>query len=389
MTPAARVAAAGDVLDAWLEGMAVERALLRWARGARYAGSKDRAAVRDHVFDAVRRRRSAAWAGGAETGRGLMLGLLRLESQDPEVVFTGDGYAPSLLTPAEQAHLDKPIDPPPDAVALDCPDWLWDRLGKDLGADRQTVLQTFQTRAPTYLRVNLLKSDLDAAVSLLAEDGISTSAHPLAETALLVTEGARRISQSRAYQTGAVELQDAASQAVVAALLPAKGRILDYCAGGGGKALALAGASNLNIDAYDAIPARLDDLAPRAKRAAANIRILRHDDALAPPYDLVVADVPCSGSGAWRRQPEAKWNLTPERLTALESLQSDILDEAALQTAKGGRLAYITCSLLSTENETQIEKFLARKSGWTCRELRRISPLAGGDGFFFSVLDRA
>lgn len=388
MTPAARIAAAIEVLDRVREGMPAEKVLTTWARGNRFAGSKDRAGVRDLVFDALRRRASYAARGGGETGRALMIGALRAEGRDPAEVFTGEGYAPALLTPEETAYRAPPEADWPRWVRLDYPRWLDDELGRSLGEDLEEVMALMQQRAPVFLRVNLLKSTPEAAAAALAGEGIVTVPHPLSGTALCVTEGARRVHRAAAYLDGAVELQDASSQAVVEALGPPTGeaRALDYCAGGGGKALALA-ASGWRVTAHDADPGRMADLPARAARAGAEIGVVP-SGAAADGFDLVFADAPCSGSGAWRRQPEARWRLTPERLAGLTALQDTILAECAARVAPGGRLGYATCSLLRCENEDRIERFLGANAGWRLSHARTISPRQGGDGFFVALMEQ-
>ena len=388
LTPAARVAAAIEILDAIGAGAPAEQTLTRWARGARYAGSGDRAAVRDHVYDALRRWRSLARLGGAETGRGRMLGALRAAGVDPAGLFGGPGHAPGALTASEAAHFAQPP-AMTEAEALDCPDWLEPALRHSLGAEFAPVLRALQSRAPVFLRANLARGPRAAAAAALAEEGIDTIPSPVADTALEVTAGARRLRQSRAFAAGLVELQDAASQAVVAELAPASGlRVLDLCAGGGGKALALAAHAGVEIWAHDAYSARMADLPARADRAGVQIRqIARPEDAA--PFDLVLADVPCSGSGSWRRDPEGKWRLTPERLGELCDIQAQILDRGTALTAPGGRLAHATCSLLAEENTAQVAAFLDRHPGWRLDRQMRWTPLQGCDGFHLAILTHA
>lgn len=383
MTPAARLSAAIEVLDRVLAGAPAEQALVNWARASRFAGSGDRAAVRDLVFDALRCRRSFAALGGAETGRGLVLGGLRAAGVDPAPLFTGAGHAPAALTAADAGQ------DPQGAAALDLPDWLAPQMQADLGADFAAVAETLRHRAPVFLRVNLARGTRAQARAALGGEGIETAPHPLAETALLVTAGARRIAASAAYGAGVVELQDAASQAVTEALPLADGmKVLDYCAGGGGKTLAMAARARLRIAAHDADPRRMRDLPARAKRAGVKVTLLETPAlAGAAPFDLVLADVPCSGSGSWRRAPEGKWLLTPDRLAQLVGIQSKILRDAAALVRPGGWLAYATCSLLSVENGAQIDGFLAQ-GGWEQVLRRRLTPLDGGDGFFVALLQR-
>jgi 16S rRNA (cytosine967-C5)-methyltransferase len=245
-------------------------------------------------------------------------------------------------------------------------------------------------RAPVFLRVNTARLTRDEAQARLALDDIATVPHDLAETALQVVANERKIAGSSAYIGGLVELQDAASQAVVAALPLEPGRrVLDYCAGGGGKALAMAARAPLRLFAHDADPRRMRDLPGRAERARVSISLLDSERLEREgPFDLVLADVPCSGSGSWRRAPEAKWLLTQDRLDHLCSVQAAILDRVAATVSDRGKLAYATCSLLDAENRCQTEAFLRRNPGWTRNSEQIWTPLHGGDGFYLAVLAR-
>jgi 16S rRNA (cytosine967-C5)-methyltransferase len=382
MTPAARLSAAIEVLDRWLAGAPAEKALTNWARASRYAGSKDREAVRDLVFEAIRCRRSHAALGGAETGRGLILGGLRERGEDAEALLTGQGHAPAQLTAAERAG----GAPPEGEAALDCPGWLAGDLRASLGAAFAPAMAALRRRAPVHLRVNLAKADRDRAAARLTAEGVGTRPHPLSPAALEVVSGARRVQATAAWAEGWIELQDAASQAVADTLpLVPGGRVLDFCAGGGGKTLALAARGAAPLFAWDADPGRMRDLPARAARAGAAVTVLA-DPAAAAPYDLVLCDVPCSGSGAWRRSPEAKWRLDRAGLDRLRATQAAILDAAAPLVAPGGTLAYATCSLLDAENGAQVAAFLARSPGWRLALQRVLTPLDGGDGFFVAHL---
>jgi len=385
MTPGARVSAAIEVLDAIAGGLSAEQALTRWARQSRFAGSKDRAAVRDHVFDVLRQRRTAAHFGRGETGRALMIGMLHGQGGDLDVFFTGEGHAPTPLSAEER---DFPAAPEDRATRLNLPDWLLPRIEAALGDKTDTAAKMLQQRGPICLRVNLARTDVATVRQMLAEDLVETESNPLADAALTVTEGARKIRNSRAYTEGLVELQDAASQAVVADL-PAGGRVLDYCAGGGGKALALAMDGTRSVTAHDIDPRRMSDLPPRASRAG--VEIATADTAqveVGSPYDLVLCDAPCSGSGAWRRAAEGKWTLTPARLTELTKIQDRILDDAARLVAPQGVLAYATCSLLREENEDRVAAFLARHPEWHLVREKRFDVTPEGDGFFAAQLTR-
>ena len=382
MTPAAREAAAIEILDRWRDGQAVEAALTHWARASRFAGSGDREAVRDLVFQAVRRARSAAALGGCG-GRGLLLGLARGAGRTPEG-WTGERHTPVPLTGPERAVLAAPLPALTRGEALDCPDWLLPRLDVALGAATDPVLALMRDRAPVFVRVNRARADPASVAADLAAQGIETRPHPLADTALEVTANARRLRNAPALQDGLVELQDAASQAVALDFARhARGPVLDYCAGGGGKALALA-AEGFVVTAHDADPRRMRDIPARANRAGAQIDILT--SAPSGRWPAVFADAPCSGSGSWRRAPEAKWAFTPARLAELTATQDAILARCATLTAPGGVLGYATCSVLEDENEARVRAFLATHPGWRIEAERRLSPLDGGDGFYLAVL---
>lgn len=384
MTPAARIAAAIEILDEITGGQAAEQALTRWARRSRFAGSKDRAAVRDHVFEALRHWRSDAARGGGRTGRARMIGRLRAVGADLEALFSGEGHGPAPLTAMEQ---DAGREPEAGAEALDLPDWLWAEMRADDRVDLDAVAHQSKQRAPVTLRANMRQIRPEALQAALLDEGITASPNPRAKAALTVRDGARRLQQSRAFAEGLFEMQDASSQAVVEAL-PPSARALDYCAGGGGKSLALA-AIGARVTAHDRDPGRMRDVPERATRAGCAIELARTAEELSGRrFDVVLCDAPCSGSGAWRRQPEAKWTLTPERLAELQQIQGDILDQAMGYLSDGGILAYATCSVLSCENEGVVEAFLARHSGWQCAFHQRWLVDAEGDGFFTAHLTR-
>ena len=388
MTPAARVQAAIDILDAWQHRHdGLDRVLTRWSRSHRFAGSKDRAAIADHVYDAVRRLRSAGWVSGmAEpTGRDLMRGCLILRDSDPAEVFTGANYAPPPLTAAERTK--RPLQDAPRAVRLDYPDWMNGMLA-DLP---EAVLDAQRHRAELDLRVNTLKANVTQAEAALVAEDIRTEPGPLSPVALRVTEGGRRVAASKAYANGLVEIQDAASQAAIADARARPGEtVLDLCAGGGGKTLALAAAmeNQGQIIAHDSAPQRIAGLPERADRAGAKISTITTAalGTLSGQCDLVVVDAPCSGSGAWRRNPDAKWRLTADRLTELNRIQSDVLDTAVRMIRPRGRIAYITCSMFAVENTEIVNDFLARHPGFSLTRNRQFTHLDGADGFYVAIL---
>ncbi len=390
MTPAARLSAAIEILDLYLGGTPAEKALTNWARRSRFAGSKDRAAIRDIVFDCLRRRESLMASAGARTGRACVAAYAVEEHgwDATQQLFSGEGHAPSALTEAETAALSSQA-PQPLCARYDLPDWLIPRFDAAMGAASLQVAHELKSRAPVFVRVNTRRSTRAEVAAMLAQDGIATTPHPRVETALAVTENPRRLTASPAYRDGLIELQDASSQAVCAALPQAR-RMLDYCAGGGGKVLAYGAAHDAQLYAYDANPARLRDLPDRASRARIKVALLDQQGCKkAAPFDLVLTDVPCSGSGSWRRAPEGKWALTPEKLDDLIALQARVMDEAAQLVTPGGCLAYATCSVLREENEDQVAAFLARSPGFSLTYQQRFAVCDQGDGFFVAHLTQA
>jgi len=385
MTPGARVAAAIEILHDMTDGLAAEQALTRWARRSRFAGSKDRAAIRDHVFDVLRVRSTAAHYGKGPTPRALMIGMLHQQGAELDLLFSSEGHAPAPLNLDEATFPPSPSD---QATVWNLPAWLLPELEASLTDKAEATALALQTRAPVFLRVNTAKTDVAGARAQLAADGVATEDNPLCETALTVTDGARKIRNGAAYQEGLIELQDASSQAIVAAL-PPMGRFLDYCAGGGGKALALAAQEARSVFVHDIDPRRMRDIPARAARAGVEIVPLEGDDlATNGPFDVVLCDAPCSGSGAWRRSAEGKWTLTAARLSELTQLQDQILESAAQLVAPEGTLAFATCSVLRSENEDRVAAFLDRHTDWQAGYTRRFDVGDQGDGFFTCHLKR-
>ena len=383
MTPGARVAAAIACLDQILAGQPAEQVLTTWGRMNRFAGSKDRAAIRDHVYGALRRKRSAAHVGGAMTGRGLMIGALQMDGAELSALFNGEGHAPAGLDGIEGQGDLTTADP---AARADLPDWLFTLLSVERGDDALAIGQALRSRAPVWLRVNTLRATREKAAQALADDGIETGVHPTLDTALEVTGNAQKVSQSAPYLSGMVELQDAASQGAISRLPLRNGmKVLDYCAGGGGKALAIAAGTRAPVWAHDADPRRMGDIPARAKRAGADIRVTP-DLRKAGQFDLVFVDAPCSGSGTWRRTPDAKWKLTADSLSRVVRLQDEIITKAEAFVAPGGVLAYATCSILADENQNHLPALLAR--GWRLEDEMRLDPSVHGDGFYLAILSR-
>lgn len=387
MTPAARAAAAIEILDLWEAGdQRAEKVLRDWGRANRYAGSGDRRAIGDLVYTCIRRRRSLLTTHSATGGRGMILGLVTDEGADPGDVFSGVKYAPAELTGAELAT---PGALPTDPMRFDHPDWMEAPLKRSLGDEYAEVMEALQSRAPIGLRVNRLKTTVAEAVSALEADGVETIPSDLDEDALVAPPGAR-IGQAEAYLNGEVELQDPASQAV-ARLAAAKAgeTVLDYCAGGGGKTLALAAhmGGQGRLIAHDITTDRLKQTASRAERAGAEVECRGPEelDDLVGACDLVFADAPCTGSGSWRRDPEGKWRLTESQFADYQALQREVFASALRYVAPGGRLAYATCSVFTEENTDLTDWATAKFAPLTPGPSLTLRPAPLYDGFYCCV----
>ena len=364
MTPSARVQAGIEILDQVIasardDGPPADAIVTRYFKARRYAGSKDRRAVRELVFRAIRRSGERP-----DNGRAAMLGLAQ---DDPYLAaqFDGSPHGPAPQDPAEQA-----------AEASLIPEWVRPLLSDLMSADE---LPALLQRAPLDLRVNVARTDREAMLRAL--DG--------AEPTTISPWGVRmppdsRIDDHPAFSEGLIEVQDEGSQLIALACGSEEGaHILDLCAGAGGKSLALAAAApQARIIASDTSRARLAQLPPRAERAGAAIAIRLLDGGreaaqladLEGQCDIVLVDAPCSGSGTWRRNPEGRWRLTSDRLDRLVKLQMRLLDLAAPLVKPGGALVYATCSMIRAEGADQARSFLGRHSSWMVQEV----PFDGG-----------
>lgn len=395
-------------------------ALKNWGEGARYAGSKDRAYVSGLALDALRRRRSIGWQMGDDSPRAAILGVLAYEwgwSLDriaEAVAEEFHGHGP--LTEAERATLTAPIAlaDAPASVQGDFPAWLEPSFLRVFGAQAAEEGAALSERAPVDLRVNTLKTD--PARALKATSPLNAQALPDLETALRIpapaaSERAGSVETIPAFSKGWFEVQDLGSQIAAACAGDVKGaQVLDLCAGGGGKTLALAAAmgNTGQIYAYDSEARRLADTIRRGDRAGVRnlqIRSPVHDDALKgldSRMDVVFIDAPCSGSGAWRRHPDTKWRLSEETFAKRQADQDAVLDLGSKFVKVGGRMIYVTCSVLAEEDEDRVSAFLARCPGFAVRPataqfvqhltpegyLRLTPRTAGTDGFFVAVMER-
>jgi 16S rRNA (cytosine967-C5)-methyltransferase len=409
MTPAARVQMAIEILEA-LETTAQppDRFLKAWFRNRRFAGSGDRRAIAERVFSVQRHHATLAHRMGDDRPRALMIAALLESREDVEALFTG-GYGPAPLTDVERAAIAATPGPVPDWVRGEYPQWLESELQRAFGDRLVEEMQAFIGRAPTDLRINTLKAAREEVLQALQAQGATAASTAYAPHGIRITGEAGNLSETPLFKSGAFEFQDEAAQ-IAAQLCDARPgmRVLDLAAGAGGKSLALAAAmeNTGEIVACDVRGEALAELEKRAQRAGVAIiktLLLEHAQP-AGPFDLVLVDAPCSGTGTWRRQPELRWRLTPARLAELIALQDQLLDRAAGLTAPGGRLIYATCSVLPTENQDRVAAALARHSGFSLLDLGqswpinqppglaqdfRASPaLTGTDGFYCAGLRR-
>jgi 16S rRNA (cytosine967-C5)-methyltransferase len=423
-----RLAAAIEVLDD------IERrhrpaadALKDWGLSHRFAGAGDRAAIGNVVYDALRRRRSAGWLLDAETPRAIAIGALLLEWGETagslNQAFEGDRFAPPPLSADEMRTIEeRRATAAPDAVAADCPDWVVPHFEAAFGDDWVSEGRALAGRPPLDLRVNTLKASRERVLAELEETGAAETLMAPHGIRIPPIEGAGRhpnVQAEPSFRKGWFEVQDEGSQvaAHLAGAQPAM-QVLDFCAGAGGKTLALSAAmeNHGQIYAYDSEKARLAPIFERIRRADnRNIQVLSKVselEGLVGHMNLVLVDAPCTGSGTWRRRPDAKWRLTHKQLDARIAEQARILADAKSYVKPGGILAYVTCSLFPEENSEQVSAFLAENTIFapldhaalfethfpgrsaSARILRDtgllLSPARSNtDGFFFAALRRA
>ncbi len=442
MTPGARVQSAIGLLSEILpnDGPTAEAAVRAWFRARRYAGSKDRTAVKGQVYQVLRQRAELAWgislvanASGVQAApwssgyaRALVIAALArldgLSLGDITDRFDGSRYSPYPLSEDEQATASYLADP---ASLADAPDWVRGNYSEVLDASLRAGLgdavvaemAAMIPMAPTDLRVNTLKASRGEAQASLDADGIPSDLTPLSPIGLRV-KGRARIKESVAYRSGMVEIQDEGAQ-IAAKLVDARSghTVVDCCAGAGGKSLGLAAAMENTgvIHAFDVDSGRLGKSKPRFSRSDVKCVVAQTisggDDpavmALHGKADRVLVDAPCTGSGTWRRAPEGKWRVTEQTITEHEARQRSILDDAAPLVRPDGRLVYVTCSVFAQENQAQADWFLERHGEFQAMDVGKIwrdvlpgpspadgstlqlTPLGHGtDGFFVSVFER-
>src|ERR1700675_5050823 len=383
MTPAARLSAAIELIDTIdAQRVPAAKALKEWGTAHRYAGSGDRAAISGLLWDVLRRRASSAWLMDADTSRARALGMLKLErGMDVDAIAAlcdGGRFAPEPLSEAERAALtSRSLKDAPAHVAGDYPEWLDSQLAQVFGDDRIAEATAMASRAPLDLRVNTLKANREKVLPSLAHLGARET--PWSPIGLRIELGADArnpgIHSEEDFIKGAIEVKTKGSQlaALLSAAKPGE-QVIDLCAGAGGKTLALAAMmqGKGRLIATDHDKRQLAPIYERLSRAGVHNCDVRTpkgpNDTLTDIHasaDLVLIDAPCTGTGTWRRNPDAKWRMRPGALEVRLKDQVTVLDRAAALTKPGGRIAYVTCSVLPPENGEQIRSFIARHPEFT------------------------
>ena len=409
MKEGGRISAAAEILgEIEARRRPANLVLQEWGKAHRFAGSGDRAWIAGLVLDVLRRRRSLAWRMGDDSVRAACLAALRfvwdwpVERISEACADAPHGPGPLMLDEVKRLNAPKDLASAPAPVRGDYPDWLEPSLIRAFGDARAEEMAAITARAPVDLRVNTLKATPDEVMAAL-EAMSPTHDGRLATTLRIAAPAAELrvapVESHPSFALGQFEVQDAGSQIAASMAGDIAGKtVLDLCAGGGGKTLALAAAMNNTgkLYAYDADPRRMRDIIPRAQRAGVTNLSVRSPLDKAPladltgAMDLVFVDAPCTGSGVWRRHPDTKWKLKKDQLERRMAEQDAVLDQAATFVKPKGRIVYVTCSLLAEEDEDRVEAFFARHPDYSWRgDMLRLTPLRDGtDGFFAAVLER-
>ena len=426
MTPGARIAAALEILDQWeAQTHSAEIVLKNYFRARRYAVGSDRRAITSRVYDLLRRRARLGWwcerEGMPLSNRARLIASMvlaeELAADDVASLFEDGAYAPSPLSPDEIDFAGRLLGQPMSHAAMaapvahEFPAWLEPEIGKRWERGLGPEMDALNQPAHLDLRVNTLKADCGRAIAALKADGIEAQPTALSLIGLRI-DGRPNLERTTAYKAGFVEVQDEGSQLIALLCAAEPGHtVIDFCAGGGGKSLAIAAAQNDagRVIACDTIAHRMAPISGRAKRAGArSVEIYPPTDKGPAPSsaDRVLVDAPCSGTGVWRRHPDARWKLTPGALADYVSRQQEILAAAAALVKPGGRMIYATCSILPSENAMQIEGFLSKQTAFRTLPVAEIwadtmgtpcpargnylelSPAVHGtDGFFAAIVE--
>ncbi len=395
----ARANAAIFILDEFLDGQNLNSVLSRWAKSNRYAGSSDRESIRNIVFDILRVKKTFTYTLKKEkqpiNGRALVFLYSVFYSLPLNDIFTGQKYAPEKLNIYEIgfSEIVKENNDRDFEVVDNVPDFLIGEFKRSLSSKFSDVMRLLEKRAPVSIRVNALKSDISSILDVLSLERIEGTMSKEVRYGIDIIGNPRRLTQIQAFKDGYFEVQDLNSQKIIERLpINEHTKILDYCAGAGGKILSIACLLNGNgrFFVHDIDKKKLIEADLRAKRAGIKLKRLNIENMqkLSSSFDYILADVPCSGSGAWRRNPQQKWRITPVTLKEILNRQITILNEVKDLIKKSGFLFYITCSLLKIENEEIVDQFLIQNKDFRLCNKENIAIDAHGDGFFYAVLQK-
>lgn len=432
MTPAARLQASIELLETILgEDRPADAVLAQYFKGRRFFGSKDRRAVQDQVWQIIRHRARLSWALGAENANARMLvaaALVALDKRPMDSVaglFSGAKNGPEPLHANEKRMVEKAasrnLEDAPRAARLECPAWVLEKFDRAYGDAADAEVAALGGEAPLDVRANTLKTTREAVLAQLEAEGLKVSPTRLSPIGVRVSNRTT-LGNHLGFKDGLFDVQDEGSQ-LCALLVDARPgmSVMDLCAGAGGKTLALAAQMNNKgrLIASDLSVTRLERSKLRLRRAGvhnATLRVLEEHDkwlkrqtsSQGGAFDRVLVDAPCTGTGAWRRNPDARWRLKPENLANLTATQDAVIAQGAQLTRPGGRLVYVTCSLLPDENEDRVNAFLAAHGDFKLLDAAALwseilpgaspvpgptltfSPVRSGtDGFFIAILERS
>ena len=378
-----------EILDTYLNEAKIDFVLRKWAIKHRFAGSSDRRKIKDIIFDIIRQKKSCEHVGGGFSGRNLLIGYLKLKGTELSSVFDNSKFGPEELTIKEQ-NINVDFSNLSNIYELDFPSWLIPILRRSLLNEFSNVVKALRNRSHIQLRVNLKKISRLNAMKKLQKNNIECEINELCSTALNVLNGAQHILTSPCFESGFVELQDAGSQLVSELIeIDYNDKVLDMCAGAGGKSLAISCGAKLDATyfAWDINFDRMKDIDARSKRAGVKIeKVVKLSSKSF--YNKIIIDAPCSGSGSWRRDPEGKWRLDEDILDNYVKTQKELILKGLKLLAPRGQILYITCSILDIENGKLIDDLLS--SVLSLKLVRSLSlvPSSKSDGFYGAVLEK-
>ena len=378
-----------EILDTYLNEAKIDFVLRKWAIKHRFAGSSDRRKIKDIIFDIIRQKKSCEHVGGGFSGRNLLIGYLKLKGTELSSVFDNSKFGPEELTIKEQ-NINVDFSNLSNIYELDFPSWLIPILRRSLLNEFSNVVKALRNRSHIQLRVNLKKISRLNAMKKLQKNNIECEINELCSTALNVLNGAQHILTSPCFENGFVELQDAGSQLVSELIeINYNDKVLDMCAGAGGKSLAISCSAELDATyfAWDINFDRMKDIDARSKRAGVKIeKVIKLSSKSF--YNKIIIDAPCSGSGSWRRDPEGKWRLDEDILDNYVKTQKELILKGLKLLAPRGQILYITCSILDIENGKLIDDLIS--SVLSLKLVRSISlvPSSKSDGFYGAVLEK-